>query len=110
MMPHNRGDIHADKKQPEPCVKETHYPLSTLTYPLDPKKEFSCSEEETERELKPLGPPKTPKDFLSRSFFQRMHFARNNPSLMLRLRANGLQYDERLDRPDGYFPDRFMAK
>ena len=97
------------QKQPEPCVLETHNPLSTLTDPLDSKTEFCSSKEERQKMPKPSGPPKTPKDFLALSYFQRMHFARNHPSLMHSLRAKGLQYEQRFDRPDGYLPHRFKT-
>ena len=70
-------DVHASgssettyQKQHELCVQETHYPLSTLTDPLEQKsknKTFS-------------GPPKTPEQFWECRQFERRHIALNNPT------------------------------
>lgn len=88
-------DVHASgssettyQKQPELCVQEAHYPLSTLTDPLEQKsknKTFS-------------GPPKTPEQFWKCGRFERQHIYLNKPCLFNNLKSQGLIYDYNRDK------------
>ena len=74
----------------EPCVTDTQDPLDkSLKEPLLDKS----------RRKSFTGPPKTPEQFLECDIFERHHHAHHNPALMASLRAMGLQYDYRKDRP-----------
>jgi DNA-binding transcriptional ArsR family regulator len=100
----NQAQCH---EEPNLCASEAHQPLGTLNIPLDENSNNLRPKESKAIKPSQSGPPRTPADFMSRSHFQRTFYAWNNPDLMRGLKAKGLQYDVRLDRPDGYHPERF---
>ena len=92
------GLVQADLHQQQPTT-----PLASFLKPLfvEPTGGGVC---------RPWDPIKvgrrSPADFMSRRHFQRTFYAWNNPELMRGLKAKGLQYDVRLDRPNGHHPER----